>query len=74
MTLITALRFYNLVLLSNAPRLFQTIPTISNCEAHRTYLNLRLIDYINDKVPLTLSYSSALIKYQKAVEHVFWKP
>jgi hypothetical protein len=39
----------------------------SNRKVHQTYLNLRLIDYISDKVLLTPSYSRALIKYQKAI-------
>ena len=52
----------------SAPKLFQTTPTTGNREAHRTYLNLRLMDYMNELVPLTPSYSRALVKYQKAVE------
>ncbi len=68
MTPTTAVRFYDPLLPLDASRPFQTTPTTSNRKAYQTYLNLRLIDYMNDEVPLTPSYSRALIKYQKAIE------
>ena len=68
MTPRTAVRSYNPLLPSDVPKPFQTTPTTGNREAHRAYLNLRLMDFINEIVPLTPSYSCALAKYQKAVE------
>jgi len=47
---------------------FQTMPTTSNKEAHHIYLNLRLMDHMNELIPLTPSYSWALRCYQKSVE------
>ena len=68
MTPRTAVRSYDPYPSSDAPKPFQSTPTTGNREAHRTYLNLRLFDFMNETVPLTPSYSRALIKYQKAVE------
>jgi hypothetical protein len=51
-----------------APKPFQTTSTIEHRAAHRTYLNIRLIDCMNEFCPLTPSYHSALLKYQKAIE------
>lgn len=63
MTPRTAVRSYNPFV-----KPFQTTPTTGNREAHRAYLNLRLMDHMAESVPLTPSYSTALIKYQKSVE------
>jgi hypothetical protein len=50
------------------PQPFQTTPTTGNREAHRVYLNMRLFDYMELEIPLTPSYTRALVKYQRAVE------
>jgi hypothetical protein len=50
------------------PQPFQTTPTTGNREAHPVYLNMRLFDYMGLEIPLTPSYTCALVKYQRSVE------
>jgi DDE superfamily endonuclease len=47
---------------------FQTTPTTGNREAHRYYLNMRLMDHFDLDIPLSPSYQRSLRAYQRAVE------
>ena len=67
----SAERVYAQAVESTTHKPFQSTPTTGNRLAHRGYLNIRLMDFMDSAIPLTPSYCTALLKYQKSVEPRF---
>ena len=52
---------------------FQTTPTSANREAHRMYLHMRLEDHFDDIQPITPSYQTSMVKFNKSTNRLCLK-